>query len=186
MPVHPNRGAIGRAAVIAGVVALLLGACVPIEPVAVVSSSGTTAPVFATDAEALAAAEEAYAAYQAALDYGLATYDASPLEDIAGGSALAAGLESIDRFRESAQRLEGATAVESLTLTAVDLKLGALSAKACIDVSSTQVFDSSGVDITSPGRFDAVSLEVSLMWSYEQSRLLVEIDDVLATGDRCA
>ena len=26
MPVHPNRGAIGRAAVIAGVVALLLGA----------------------------------------------------------------------------------------------------------------------------------------------------------------
>ncbi len=63
MPVHPNRGAIGRAAVIAGVVALLLGACVPTQPIAVVTPSATPAPVFATDAEALAAAEKAYAAY---------------------------------------------------------------------------------------------------------------------------
>lgn len=71
MPVNPNRGAIGRAAAIAAtaVAALvLLAGCVPPTPTVVPTTSTASEPVFASDADALAAAEEAYVAYLAMSD----------------------------------------------------------------------------------------------------------------------
>lgn len=71
MPVNPNRGAIGRAATIAATAVaafVLLAGCVPPTPTAVPTTSPAAEPVFASDAEALAAAEEAYVAYLAMSD----------------------------------------------------------------------------------------------------------------------
>lgn len=185
MPVHPNRGAIGRAAVIAGVVALLLGACVPTQPIAVVTSSATPAPVFATDAEALAAAEEAYAAYQAALDYAFTTYDLTEVMRTASDVALAEAESAVARLQNDGIVQEGSTLVVSVSIAEIAADGSSIVADICIDVSKTDLVDATGNSIVADGRDVAIASDVNLDWSIELVRFVVSSDVPRETGDRC-
>ena len=160
MPVHPNRGAIGRAAVIAGVVVLLLGACVPTEPIAVVTPSATPAPVFATDAEALAAAEKAYAAYLGMSDL-IAKEGGRDPERIAPfvtEEQLVEELEGFASLLGSGVQLAGETDLVSFQLQSADLdrNSSSLSAYVCLDYSAAEFRRPDGSAVNTARPFSTV------------------------------
>ncbi|MES1170616.1 MAG: hypothetical protein ABUL47_08010, partial [Leifsonia sp.] len=71
----------------AAVLLAVLAGCVP-TGTPTKSPRATATPVFASDAEALAAAEKAYAAYESAVDRSLQTSSAEGLDAVATGDAL--------------------------------------------------------------------------------------------------
>lgn len=136
---------------------LLLAGCVPTPPAETPIASPSPTPVFASEEEALAAAEEAYAAYERAVDISLTTYDRSALDTVSKGQALQAALESSKSFEAQGRILVGSSRTEITKLAhpggLVDgSSSDPLSAYACLDVSSTDVLDASGVSVVQDGR----------------------------------
>jgi len=106
---------IGTVVVITGT--LLLSGCGGRDPLPTLPPSPSSTPVFASEEEALAAAEKAYEAYQAAVDLALSTLDASGLEDVADGSALEAARDSVANLAAEGARQVGETSVLSVLPT---------------------------------------------------------------------
>jgi hypothetical protein len=140
MPVNPNRGAIGRVAVIAVAVMLLLGACVPEAPVAVPTPT-EVAPVFVSDAQALAAAEEAYAAYLAMSDLIAQEGGRNPerISPFVTEEQLVVELEGFESLSESGARQRGFSTLRSVDLasTSTNSPSGALVVHVCVDFTNT-------------------------------------------------
>lgn len=141
----------------------LLAACGPdpvAPPSAPVPEPSATAP-FADDAEALAAAEEAYAAYLAMSDLISAEGGANPerIAPFVTEEQLTRELESIERFAATGNRFVGSAVVSSWELQFFDPPT--LVAYACYDVSATRVIDKNGVDVTPSDRPNRATLEVS-------------------------
>src|SRR3954462_13593979 len=67
---------------------LALAGCVPTDSHPTSWPHPSATPVFASDAEALAAAEKAYAAYEAAVDRSLQSISVDGLDAVATGDAL--------------------------------------------------------------------------------------------------
>jgi hypothetical protein len=164
---------------------MLLAGCVPVEPTVTPAPEPSTTPVFASEEEALAAAEEAYAAYQAAVDNALATYNTDALSDIATGAALEEALESVVLYQEDGRRIVGSSSISSETLADADLHSGDVQLYACLDISETRVFDSAGTDITPPGRASRFPMIVALILGEELSHLVVSEEEVWDGSDFC-
>lgn len=101
----------------AGLVVGILSGCG--DPVVPPLPTPTATAAFASDAEALAAAEAAYAAYQLAVDEALASASDDGLEHVAGGAALERAVEAARQFAESGARQVGRSVV--LSVEAADL-----------------------------------------------------------------
>lgn len=141
-----------------------LAACAPDEPERPPGHTPNHHPVFASDEEALAAAEDAYSAYLAvanlvAQEGGM---DPERYADVVTHSWLSHEIESAAAFSESGTRQVGEVAYSSLSLQQVDLVDGSLSVYACLDVSGARILDAGDIDVTPEERDPVVPVELDL------------------------
>lgn len=128
------------------VAALLLGAllivgCGPAEPL-------QPAPLFASDAEALDAATEAYREYLAVFDEVVADPESDPrrLEEVAGGATLESDMDGLRNIREREMTFSGVARLINTEL----LNRGQIGSQA--EVALRVCIDYTGVTRFEPGR----------------------------------
>lgn len=145
------------------VAALAVSGCTPDKPAPVPSVSQSGTPLFASDEEALAAAEEAYAAYLAVSDRILMDGGANPerLLEVATSSVLEAQLDGFETAAANGWRSTGGTVVGNVSLERYDPNEieATVLVYACIDVSLVDVLDSSGHSVVSEARPNRTPVE---------------------------
>lgn len=119
--------------------------------------------MFASDEEALAAAEAAYAAYLAALDRAFSSHEPGGLEAVASDNALSEAVESVNSFRDRMLFATGASSADSFSLVQTSSD-GYIEMYACLDVSRTDLLDSSGASVVPPNRPARFPMQVLLNW----------------------
>lgn len=151
--------------VVAIAATLALAGCVQPPPHVFPTAAPSAAPVFKSDAEALAAAKTAYSGYSAASDAIGADGGKDP-ERIAVWVTprdLSREIKVFDDFADTGDRLVGTSVISRFSLEQVS-HLGhgrvSLSAYACDDVSGSRLLNSSGADVTPSRRKSVVPLEV--------------------------
>ena len=173
------------ALILAAGLAFTLGGCVkddgPIVPKPLPSST----PIFASDEEALAAAEEAYGNYLAVLDEIYHDGGSAPerLEAVATADVVEHEQEGFDDSIRLGQHTIGETRFDSVTLQASDMSGGAqehvISIYVCEDFAGVDVLSQDGTSVVSPGRqvrwpltvvFDSTGVR-------EQPLVVSDIDD---------
>jgi len=151
----------------AALIACSVAGCLPLDPAPVATLAPTGTPLFSSDEEALAAAEEAYGAYLAVSDQilneggaGAERIDAVVTSEIAaiekaGYLDLAnAGLRTVGRttfFGTVLQRFEAEPASGRDVVTVY----------LCSDVSGVDVLDAGGNSVVSPDRPPLTAFEVA-------------------------
>jgi hypothetical protein len=171
------RSAWGPLLAAALIVASALTGCAPQPaPAPTASAAATDPPVFASDAEALAAATKAYAAYQAMSSRIAHEGGADPerMADSATGDALRAEITSLEGLSRAGLRGLGQLAFDSLSLQTAELAAGSVETYLCLDVSGTDVVNADGVTTVPPDRVLRLPLQVSFVQDKGRSRLLVE------------
>lgn len=123
--------------------------------------------MFASDEEALAAAEEAYAWYlEVSNAVGEGGWnDTASLQEVLRGEALEDSLVSTADLQENGYRQVGESTFDSATLQQYsDIAPGMVSVTIylCLDVSAVDVVDQQGESVVQPGRVDRQPLEIEL------------------------
>lgn len=144
-------------ALVTATLLLALAGCVPADLHGSPSPHASATPVFASDAEALAAAEKAYAAYlkvsdEIANDGGK---DSERLEVLATGSLLSDDLAGFESFAAKRWHSVGATKLTRAVLQSVDRApdgKATIIVYLCEDVSGVDVVDENGRSVISSGR----------------------------------
>ncbi|GAA2035571.1 hypothetical protein GCM10009819_20070 [Agromyces tropicus] len=144
-----------------------LAACAPDEeaPTAPPTTDATSAAVFASDEEALAAAVEAYEAYLAVS----ASISASGegFDRLAAVTSREYGetrTQELETFADAGLRLSGSYRLDTTSLISRS-RLGAselVLIYACQDVSLTRIVNADGVDVTPVGRDERAPMTVEL------------------------
>lgn len=155
-------------------------------------NSGTAdGPVFANEAEALAAATKAYAAYVKVSDEILADGGNNPerINEVATGEALRGAHSGYQEFRTKELRSVGLSKIDHLTIqrfsgSSADGK-DLVSIYACLDVSSVEVLNKSGDSVVSPQRPARQSFQVSEDWDKVKQLLVVSSREPWADGGVC-
>jgi hypothetical protein len=171
---------------------LALAGCVPTAPHPSASPSASATPAFASDAETLAAAEKAYAAYESAVDRSLQTTSTIGLAEVAMGDALKTARSSVNSFQRAGRTQRGNSRIEKVTgadlsaLTAGGTSGDVAQIYACLDVSMVEVLDATGASVSVPGRQTIFPTLVSLAWSSKDGKLLVSEESVWDGKNFCA
>lgn len=141
-------------------VVVALAGCVPGTPAITPPPETTVAPVFASDEEALAAAEEAYRQYITTVDAILADGGADPerLADLVSPELYARELDGFMSYKANGWRGVGSRTFILLFQSRDDQRLVAYS---CDDISATDVLDLSDSSVVVPGRQDRYAFEVT-------------------------
>ncbi|KQP01531.1 hypothetical protein [Leifsonia sp. Leaf264] len=132
------------------------------------SASGTpdAAPVFASDDEALAAAEKAYAAYLAVESevLGDGGKDAGRFSRVATGEALSTAVEDAEGFEDKGWRGDGKSLFKTHSIEAIEISDSAVSISlyVCDDVGSVDVLDQTGASVVNPDGTSVTPWEVVL------------------------
>jgi hypothetical protein len=127
----------------------------------------SSTPLFASDEEALAAAERAYAAYVQSTDEILASggIGVERLSDVATGRQLDTDSKEIRELATMGYRTVGSTVVSNVSLQefARDQPDGeaVVSIYVCEDVSGVDVLDANGLSVVEDSRPDRVMYEVT-------------------------
>ena len=170
------RSRIGRvgAALAVLVAALAVGGCVEDDPDTTPSPDPTSTPLFESDEEALAAAEEAYARYLRAVDIALQSggNDTALLLTAANGDALESAQSDVSEFAANGLKTTGDTMINAITLQSLDAT--SVIVYVCEDVTGVDLLDSNGVSLVSPDRMTLTSFEVALEQSGVASELKVQ------------
>lgn len=140
----------------------LLAACGP-EPVpAPLPPEPTATAVFASDAEALAAAEEAYAAYLEMSD--IVTADggqgAHRLEPFVDPDYFASTLAAIQIYIERDVHTQGKTEFRVVSLNYFDEF--ELQMEICLDVTDIRILNAEGLDVTPRDRVNVLPITITL------------------------
>lgn len=169
MPWSPRyRGAmrrvVGSVAVLVGMLAL--SGCGGGDPLPTLPPSPSSTPVFASEEEALAAAEEAYSAYRATSDLITSEGGLRP-ERIAPFVTEEQLKDELDGFRyfetNGIRSVGSAPVIEILLQQFLDEGDSyEIVFYSCIDVSSVSIIDNTGADVTPADRPPLVALEVSM------------------------
>jgi hypothetical protein len=178
-----------RPALLAVAVLLALAGCVPSESQPTAAPSASATPVFASDADALAAAEKAYAAYLKVSDelaHG-GWHDLGLLEGRVRGTALSNDKKSAASFASSGLVQRGETTFDSTRLESVDEhgdgRVG-VTVYLCVDVSAVDVVSADGTSVVPATRRERVPLEVDID-NLESSGLEVSRNDIWSGSDFC-
>ncbi|MCU1415319.1 MAG: hypothetical protein JWN80_2659 [Microbacteriaceae bacterium] len=169
---------------------LLLTGCVPSDPVVTPVPVPSATPLFATDADALKAAEDAYAAYENQLDADFATYDTSELAKFASAEALAKAKTAVEKFKSDGQRQSGSTVISKFqpedmsSLTNARESASPASFYSCLDFTGVNVTDAAGNSVVRSGGRQ-YSMEVSLVWNAPLRKLLVSSEEVWSGKSVC-
>ena len=160
-------------------VALVLSGCVPTTSPAGPAPRPSATPIFATEAEALAAATKAYAAYVRVSDEILADGGNNPerIEQVSRRDARKSAVEGFAKFRERGLVSTGVSKIGPLLgqkylASSTDGKV-ILSAYACLDVSDIDVINSAGSSVVSSTRPDFQAFELSFDIDRDKARGLV-------------
>jgi hypothetical protein len=157
---------IPRVSLVAVATALLLAGCVPSAPIVTPAPAPSTAPIFASEEDALAAATAAYAAYVKVSDQVFMEGGAHPerLEAVATGEQLKADIAGYKTAAAKNVHSTGGTAFEHVTLQSLNDSStdgrAVIAVYLCEDVSKVDVIDSSGTSVVSTSRPSRVSYEV--------------------------
>lgn len=141
-----------------------LAACSDEDPVQPPDPGPSRTPVFASEEEALAAAEDAYAAYLAKADEIAADggQDPARIEVVAGGELVDSAIEGFEQLRENGWRTVGSSVLSVFVEQSIDL-VGSpvVIAYVCVDVSGVDVLDVAGISVVSADRPDLQEFEVA-------------------------
>ncbi|MEO6532751.1 MAG: hypothetical protein ABIO06_04145 [Pseudolysinimonas sp.] len=167
---------------LASAVLLALVGCVPSDPHGSPSPHASATPVFASDAEALAAAEKAYAAYLKVSDEIANDGGQNPqrFATVVTPSWLPNEIASASQLASSGRRQDGATTFSQLKLQQVgaDEADVSLVAYTCLNLMGTKILDSGGNDVTPSTRVSMFSVEVSFRSAKDSpSHLLVDSNE---------
>ena len=182
---------IARVSAAALAVALVLVGCVPTTTPASPAPKSSTTPVFATEAEALAAATEAYAAYVRVSDEILADGGKNPerIEQVSSGQALDGALSGYSDFRQQGLHSVGDSKIDHVSLQKFsrDSATGEnlVSIYACLDVKGVDVFDQTGASVVSSQRPSRQPFQVFVDWRESKQQLVVSSREPWLDGGIC-
>jgi len=142
-----------------------LSACTPAP-----APSPTPTAAFASEEEAFAAAEETYRAYNNAVNHQrLGDESVDPLTFLTG-DILDSERKTSQELEASGIRINGDTVVTRFTGT--DSTLGGpvaqVGATICLDITQARAIDSSGADVTAPGRSDIYAIHATFTGDADQ------------------
>lgn len=168
--------------------AFALTGCSPEAAVPSAPPSAEAEPLFASDEEALAAAEAAYAEYLAIADAVLIDggANAQRLETVAIGDVLEEDLERAADYQREGRRQEGQTRVLEMSLQQLlqDSSNTEVITYACLDSFSIEIVDESGALIGNPERDATVTFELRFE-AERNGKLLLAESDVWTSGQTC-
>ena len=158
-----------RAAAVALVLvgALSASGCASEAPAADSTPTPRATPLFASDEEALAAAEEAYAAYLAVSDLITAEGGQSPdrIDAVVVPEIRDDARASLAKFQERNLHTVGASSFDSTGLqrlsTGAADQMVEVVIYACLDISTVRLLSESGQDVTPSDRVNRLPLEVT-------------------------
>ena len=150
----------GAALAAVGALGFVLTGCVGSPSPTQTPTPTEAAPVFASDEEALAAAESAYERYQAMSSDATSTGEVPPdAESIAVGDALALVKEAVQKLSAEGLQTVGTPAFSTHELQSIDFEQGRGSIVAfyvCDDLRGVDVVDQSGASAVRPDRVEDV------------------------------
>lgn len=200
-PRRPRHRAVTTVGILFLIVATLSGCSATPAPVPAPSDTAAppvaeetaAPPVFASDDEALAAAEAAYSAYT----QGSNEFAASPKNrngsdkfgELVSQRYLPEVTASLNSFAESGNVGRGAVSFDTVSLLSFsELSPGhvEVSLYLCADVSGLRVLDAKGVDVTAIDRSERTPTQVAFVSSVENaSKLLVDREDTWTGRNFC-
>jgi hypothetical protein len=141
--------------------ALLLSGCSPNGTPAIPVPEPTSAPVFASDEDALAAAKVALAAYIAVSDAISQDGGANPerIAEVVTPEWLPTELNSWRAFQRRGEKLVGSTSIKKVKLEQTS-DAGTVVVYACIDFTASTMIDKTGIDVGRKGPDDG-TLEIT-------------------------
>ena len=169
--------------------AFALTGCSPEAAVPSAPPAAEAEPLFASDEEALAAAEAAYAEYLSVFDevFTEGGADPSPLEKVATEDVLEADLERARRFQSDAFTQTG----QSLVIeTALQQHISGPAGTAevvtysCLDSYSITVLNADGVDVGNPERAATVTFSNTFI-SRADGELILARSELWSEGAEC-
>jgi len=168
--------------VVAATLLLALAGCVPTDGHPSPSLSASATPVFASDAEALAAAEKAYAAYlkvsdEVGHDGG---NDPERFSQVVTAAWLSTEVSSAHELKKSGRHQTGITTFSPLQMQqwSQDDTTVHLVAYTCLDSTDTRFLDANNQDVTPSSRQPRLSIEVSFVSAPQSpSHLLVDSNE---------
>ena len=164
-------------------VVLMLTACVPTTTPAGPTPRPSATPVFANEAEALAAATKAYAAYQRTLDNAFSSYDTSILVEVADGAALKKAIGSVLSYKKLGKQQTGEATIDTVSLVGGQAwtfaKNDTLRTKTylCLDLSQVDVLGRDGRSVVPQGSSRRFPILATLAWHRSERAFLVEVDE---------
>lgn len=175
------------AAPLALLAALALAGCTAPDPEPTPTAAPTTEPLFASEEEALAAAEEAYSEYVHVVDQILQEggSEAGRIEEVASGDAMELQLAGFSEAEERGLRSVGNTtfavdSVQSWTPDATEV----ISLFVCQDVSATDLINEVGESIIDPDRPTLLPREVGFAVG-PADRLIIVRDELWLGTNYC-
>lgn len=157
-------------------VAVALAGCSTPQPTPAVTKKTAPSPMFASDAEALAAATKAYAAYLKVSDEISHDGGTNPerIKPYATGKALALAIKSTQQYAASGAHSAGDTVLRNSYLQGSGSDQRRAVIYTCEDVSGVDVVDANGVSLVEPDRPTLSAFMVSLVRRTGNSKLIVE------------
>jgi hypothetical protein len=167
------------AVTVAGV--LLLGGCGGGDPLPTLPPTPSATPIFASEEEALAAAEEAYAAYVEMSDLISSEGGVEPerIAPFVTERRFADELRGFNTLRDSGLRISGRATFEVIELQRATELDGDFEVAfyACVDLSGSRVVNAQGADVTPTDREELLFSEVVVRTENGALPLLLESDD---------
>ena len=168
---------------------LALAGCVEGERLPTLPPTPSSTPIFSSEEEALAAAEEAYAAYLEMSNLIANEGGAQPdrIAPFVTAAQLPDELASSRNYSDNNLHSVGATQITGLTLQQyLEAEDHAeVIVYACLDVTGARLIDASGTDVTPSGRAPQVTLEVTLQ-SNDSRSLLIADSQLWSNSDSCS
>lgn len=173
------------AAAIAALLAMPLAACSPTQPTLSPTPTPVHTPLFASDAEALKAATDAYAAYQRASDEIAHDGGRDPdrIKRYVTSDQLERELKGFKAFSDKNRHTSGASTFDSATLARVDQSDNEVEVYLCQDIGATRVLDHNNLDVTPKER--PTRLPMDLVFREGQHFLLLARSEVWSGKDFC-
>lgn len=158
---------------------MLLSGCAKPDPVVTPAPASSSKPLFASDADALAAATKAYAAYvsmadRVFMDGGVA---AERMQSVATGAQLAADRKGFQEVMSEGEHSTGGTTFDQVKLQQQSTRgSAAVVIYVCEDISAVDVLDQQGKSLVSADRPNRVVYEITFdSQDPKSSKLLVSL-----------
>jgi len=173
-----------KALILVPLVAVALTACAAqVTPVPTTTEAVTEKPLFATDEEALSAAQAAYANYLEVSDQIARDGGANPerLKGLVSESLYEEQLQGYQDVESKGLRAVGASKFDHFELQ--NNAGSRLQTYVCLRLSGIQVLDSSGEDVTPSGRNN--DLPLTLEWATSNGSMILETSEIWTGQNFC-